>query len=199
MLRFAFSILVATVAVAFLAGAVINGKLRIPLTLPLPHPAAAVAAQEPAAAPAPVPGPSPMPAPAPVDAISNSDDESYDKVEIGRGSSGGYETDIEIRGRTIHVEVDTGASYFSLTPDDAERLGFYLDPADFKYRFSTAAGAVLYAKVHINKVWIGDFEIDDVDAYVSPPHALAISLLGMNVLSRLSSVHISDSRLVLQR
>ncbi len=116
MLRLAFSMLLATIVVAFFAGAVINGKLRIPL--PLPHPAAAIAMQEPAAAPAPVPGPSPMPAPTPIDATSNSDDESYDKVEIGRGSSGGYETDIEIRGRAIHVEVDTGASYFSLTPDD---------------------------------------------------------------------------------
>jgi aspartyl protease family protein len=197
MLRLAFSMLLATIVVAFFAGAVINGKLRIPLSLP--HPAAAIAMQEPAAAPAPVPGPSSMPAPAPVDAISNSDDDSYDKVEIGRGSSGGYETDIEIRGRPIHVEVDTGASYFSLTPDDAERLGFYLDPADFKYRFSTPAGAILYAKVHVDRVWIGNFEIDNVDAYVSPPHALRISLLGMNVLSRLGSVHISDGRLVLQR
>jgi aspartyl protease family protein len=196
MLRLAFSMLIATITVAFLAGAVINGKLRIPLTFP--HAPQAVAAQEPSAVVLP-PVPTPVPAPAPVDAISNSDDESYEKVEVERGSSGGYETDIEIRDRAIHVEVDTGASYFSLTPDDAEKLGFYLDPTDFKYRFSTAAGTVFYAKVHIDRVWIGNFEIDNVDAYVSPPHALRISLLGMNVLSRLSSVHISDGRLVLQR
>jgi aspartyl protease family protein len=199
MLRLAFSMLVATIAVAFLAGAVINGKLRIPLTLPLPHPAAAVAVQEPAAAPEPMSGPSPTLVPAPVDAVSNSDDESYEKVEIGRGSSGGYETDIEIRGRTIHVEVDTGAKDFCLTADDASRLDIYLEPRDFRYPMSTAAGGVFYAKVHIGRVWIGNFEIDNVDAYVSPPHALGISLLGMSVLSRLSSVHMSDDRLVLQR
>jgi predicted aspartyl protease len=48
-------------------------------------------------------------------------------------------------------------------------------------------------------VYIGDFEIDDVDAFVSRPGALRFSLLGMNVLRHLGSVHISDGRLVLQR
>jgi aspartyl protease family protein len=197
MLRLAFSMLLATIAVAFLAGAVINGRLRIPLTLPLPHPAAAVAVQEPAAA-APAPQPSPVPAAAPVDAISNSDDESYDRIEITPDRGGNFETDIQVHGRTIHVIVDTGASLFVLTSDDAEKLGLDVEPTDFRYRTSTANGFALNAKVHLSKVWIGNLEIDEVDAYVAQPRALQMSLLGMNVLRRLS-VHISDGRLVLER
>jgi aspartyl protease family protein len=199
MLRLAFSMLVATIAVALLAGAVINGKLKIPFSLP--HPAAAAAAQEPAVvspAVVPVPASEPAPAPAPVDAVSNSDDESSDRIEIAPDRGGNYETDIDVHGRTIHVVVDTGASYFSLTADDAERLGFYLEPADFKYGSSTANGIAYSAKVHISRIWIGNFEVDEVDAFVSRPGALRTSLLGMNVLRRLN-VHIADGRLVLQR
>jgi aspartyl protease family protein len=201
MLRLAFSMLVATIAVALLAGAVINGRLKIPFSLP--HPAAVAAAQEPAVisppvVPVPASEPAPAPAPAPVDAVSNSDDESSDRIEIAPDRSGNFETDIEVHGRTIHVVVDTGASYFSLTADDAERLGFYLEPAEFKYGSSTANGIAYSAKVHISRIWIGNFEVDEVDAFVSRPGALQTSLLGMNVLRRLN-VHISDGRLVLER
>jgi aspartyl protease family protein len=195
MLRLAFSMLIATIAVAFLAGGVINGKLRIPL----PRLTAAVS-QAPAAAlmPTPVPPPTPASVPAPVQSNSDSFDENPDTIELTPDRGGNYETDIEVRGRTIHVIVDTGASYFSLTADDAERLGFYLEPADFKYRLSTANGFAYSAKVHIGRIWIGNFEVTEVDALVSQPGAMQTSLLGMNVLRRLN-VHISDGRLVLQR
>ncbi|MEW6435948.1 MAG: TIGR02281 family clan AA aspartic protease [Pseudomonadota bacterium] len=191
MLRLAFSMLAATVAVALLAGAVINGKLSLPL--PRLQPAAAVAVAEPS------PPPAPAPVPTPVETNSSTADQSQDAVEIVPNSRGGYETDIYIRGRAVHVEVDTGATFLSLTYQDAMAVGLYLTGSDFRYQTSTANGTGRVAKVHLNEVRIGDFSIYDVDALVSQPWALRTSLLGMNVLSRLGSVHIADGRLVLQR
>ncbi|HTV70138.1 MAG TPA: TIGR02281 family clan AA aspartic protease [Rhizobiaceae bacterium] len=188
MLRLAFSMLAATVAVALLAGAVINGKLTVPL--PRRQPAAAVAVAEPL--------PPPAPAPAPVETNSSTADQSRDEVEIVPNSRGGYETDIYIRGRAVHVEVDTGATFLSLTYQDAMAVGLHLTGSDFRYQTSTANGIGRVAKVHLNEVRIGDFSIYDVDALVSQPWALRTSLLGMNVLSRLGGVHIADGRLVLQ-
>jgi aspartyl protease family protein len=199
MLRFAFSMLVATVAIALLAGSVINGKLKISLPQ-LPQPAAVVAVQQPPAPqPAPLPTPAPTPSPAAFDTASNASDDSYNRIEIAPNRVGNFETDIEVHGRTIHVMIDTGATYFVLTAEDADRLGLYLEPADFRYRLSTANGFAMNAKVHLSKVWIGNFEIDEVDALVAQPRAMQISLLGMNVLRRLGGIHISDGRLVLER
>ncbi len=190
MLRFALSMLVAVVVVALFAGAVINGKLRIPLSFP--RPAAAVAVQEAAVAPVPAPLP-------PATVQTNSSDSSLDTIEIAPDRMGNYETDIEIYGRTIHVMIDTGATYLALSAQDADAIGLHPTPDDFHYRTSTANGTGIAAKVHINALYIGDFSVYDVDAFVLQPGALQHSLLGMNVLSRLGGVHISDGRLVLQR
>jgi aspartyl protease family protein len=196
MLRFAFSMLIATIAVAFLAGAVINGKLRVPLSFE--HPAAAVAAQETPSVVAPTPPP--PPAPVPVQTNSNADDQSEDTVEIEPNRVGQYETDIYIRGQRIHVEVDTGATYLSLRYEDAMAIGLNLSASDFQHQMSTANGNAKFAMVRINEVRIGGISVYDVDAVVSQPWALrSHSLLGMSVLGRLSSVHIADGRLVLER
>src|ERR1700744_548286 len=132
MLRLAFSMLLATIAVAFLAGAVINGRLRISLSFP--RAPEAVAAQEPPAVIAPAPSPAPMPAP--VEANSRLDDQDDDTVEIEPNRLGQYETDVYIRGRRVHVEVDTGATFLSLRYQDAMAIGLYLSASDFHYRTS---------------------------------------------------------------
>jgi aspartyl protease family protein len=189
MLRLAFSMLVATISVALLAGAVINGKLRFPF--PLPEQAAAF--REPLTAPAPKFLPIP-----PVQANSNGDNSSTETVEIEPDCCGRYETDVYIRSQRVHVVVDTGATSLSLTYQDAMAIGLNLSASDFNTITSTANGRGKAAKVHIDEVRIGDFSVYDVDALVMKPWALQTSLLGMNVLSRLGSVHISDGRLVLQ-
>ncbi len=179
MLRFALSIFVAVVAATLFASSLLKGKLA----LPAPRPAAAVAVQDPSAVTATTPPAS----------------QSLDTVEIAPDAAGNYQTDIDIDGRTIHAVVDTGATYLSLTSEDADALGINLAPADFRYRTMTANGVGTAAKVHINTVRIANIEVDDVDALVMQPGALGRSLLGMSVLSRLGGVHIAEGRLVLQR
>jgi aspartyl protease family protein len=181
MLRFALTILVVVVAATLCASSLLNGKLAIGV----PHPTAA-AVQE--AAPVAVAAPPQSQA-----------SQSLDTVEIAPDAAGNYFTDIDIDGRTIHVVVDTGATYLSLRSEDADALGINLAPADFHYRTMTANGIGTAAKVHLNSLRIANIEIDDIDAFVMQPRALRTSLLGMNVLSHLGGVHIADGRLVLQR
>lgn len=179
MLRFALLILVAVVAATLAVRPMLSGKLAVPQP-------AATATPEPSVAQAPrVP--------------ASSATQSLDKVEIAPDAAGNYLTDIDIDGRTIHVIVDTGATYLSLTSEDADSLGINLAPADFRYRTMTANGVGTAAKVHLNAMRIANIEIDDVDALVMQPGALGRSLLGMSALSRLGGVHISDRRLILHR
>lgn len=184
MLRFAFMSLALAVAGTLLFGMMLTGRLTMPAAHPL---AAAPAPDGPAGSAVATPK-------APADR-----GQSLDTVEIAPDHAGNYLTDIDIDGQTIHVVVDTGASYLSLSSEDADALGINLAPADFRFRFSTANGVAAAAKVHVNTIRLGNIEIDDVDAFVSQPGALKRSLLGMNVLSRLGGIHISDGRLILQR
>jgi aspartyl protease family protein len=183
MLRFALTIFIAVVAAAFFASSLLKDKL----SAPAPQQTVAVAQQEQPAASAQ--------AAQPVHQAS----QSLDTVEIAPDSAGNYLTDIDIDGRTIHVVVDTGATYLSLTSEDADALGLNLAPADFRYQTMTANGIGTAAKVRLNAIRIANIEIDDVDALVMQPGALGRSLLGMSALSRLGGVRISDGRLVLQR
>jgi aspartyl protease family protein len=181
MLRFALTILVAVIAATLFASSMINGKLP----LELPHPAT-VAAQQPATI-------------LPAQTAASQPNESLDTIQIAPDSAGNYQTDIDIDGRTIHVIVDTGATYLSLTSQDADALGINLAPADFHYRMMTANGIATAAKVHLDTIRIANIEIDGVDALVMQPGALGRSLLGMSALSRLGGVRISNGRLILQR
>lgn len=125
--------------------------------------------------------------------------EGFGQIAIAPDQFGNYLTDVEIDGRAIKMVVDTGATYVSLTSQDADALGINLAPVDFRYRTMTANGEGTAAKVHLNAVRIANIEIDGVDAFVMPPGSLGHSLLGMSALSRLAKVEISEGRLVLRQ
>lgn len=121
------------------------------------------------------------------------------EIELVADHLGHYAANVEVEGRKIHMLVDTGASFVSLTSDDAETLGLSRSQADFKMRLSTANGIVRAAPIHLSQLRIGSIEIDDVDALILPPGALAQSLLGMSALNKLSSFAVSTGRLVLRQ
>lgn len=130
---------------------------------------------------------------------STSGVQGFGQIAIAPDQFGNYLTDVEIDGRDIKMVVDTGATYVSLTSQDADALGLSPSPSDFRYRTMTANGIGTAAKVHIDALRIANLEIDGVDAFVMQPGMLARSLLGMSALSRLGSVQISDGTLVLKR
>ncbi len=112
---------------------------------------------------------------------------------------GQFQAAIEIGGQRLPAMVDTGASYVSLSYEDADRIGIRPLPADFKYTVSTANGHAFVAKVELPSVRLGSIEVRDVTALVSDRGQLGQTLLGMSFLSRLSSVKMDHGRLLLAR
>jgi aspartyl protease family protein len=125
--------------------------------------------------------------------------EAHGQIAIAPDRSGNYMTNVDIDGHFIRMVVDTGATYVSLTNEDADAIGFRPGPAHYTYRTVTANGAGVAAKVHIDRLEIDGMEIDDVDAFVLPPGALGTSLLGMSALNRLAGVEMSNGVLVLRQ
>jgi aspartyl protease family protein len=121
------------------------------------------------------------------------------EVDLVANRAGNYETEVEINGQSIRMIVDTGASFVSLSNEDANLLGIHPSPSDFRYRTMTANGTGVAAKVHLNSLRLGPMEVYDVDAFVMGPHMLATSLLGMSVLKRLGSVQLSGDTLILRQ
>ena len=116
-------------------------------------------------------------------------------IEPDRG--GQYETKVEIDGQRLPVMIDTGATFLTLSYEDAERLGIRLMPSDYKYRTSTANGSTLVGEVRLSRVTLGSITIRDVQALVCGPGQLSQTLLGMSFLSRLSSMTMDHGRLAL--
>ena len=110
---------------------------------------------------------------------------------------GQYETEVEIDGQRLPVMIDTGATFLTLSHEDAERLGIRLMPSDFATRTSTANGTAMVGKVQLSRVTLGSITVRDVTALVCGRGQLAQSLLGMSFLSRLSSLSVDHGRLAL--
>ena len=103
--------------------------------------------------------------------------------------------DAEVNGTPIHFLVDTGATWVSLTRDDAIRAGV-AGGLDYSQPITTANGVVKMAPVTLRTVRIGQLEIGSVDATVMP-EAGGISLLGQSFLNRLRSYEMRGDVLTL--
>jgi aspartyl protease family protein len=119
-------------------------------------------------------------------------------VEIEAGRGGHFHTEAEINGREIAVMVDTGATVVSLSYEDAERAGIYLNRGDFTRAVSTANGVARVASVTLDRVSIGEITVRNVPATVAEPGRLRTTLLGMSFLGRLSRFDMRSGMLVLQ-
>jgi aspartyl protease family protein len=114
-------------------------------------------------------------------------------------SQGHFFADATINGQKVRALVDTGASFVSLSPGDAERLGVKVAREDFTYRMSTANGVVAAAPVRLSEVQIGDVVLRDVAAIVGREGGPPVTLLGMSFLSRLRAFETSGGQLVLRQ
>ncbi len=121
-----------------------------------------------------------------------------DAVVIPPDHNGQFQTTVEIEGQRLPVMVDTGATFVSLSFEDADRLGIRPLPADFKYVSNTANGAVFYARIEIAEIRLDQIAVRHVTAFVAPRGALFRTLLGMSFLSKLRGFRTEGGRLVLQ-
>jgi len=119
------------------------------------------------------------------------------QMVIQAGPHGHFFVEAQIRSRNIRFLVDTGASFVTLSQDDAERLGYAIHQLDYSGISNTANGMARFAPVVIDEIAIGDFVVRDVQASVidSPMEG---SLLGMAFLRKLPGFEVRHDRLILK-
>ncbi|WP_374311422.1 TIGR02281 family clan AA aspartic protease [Dongia sp.] len=119
-------------------------------------------------------------------------------VSFTRASSGHYEVRASLDGVAITFYVDTGASAIVLTPQAAERLGYDLDKLAYNMMSETANGYGRSAPIRIDELVMGPIVMHDVPAHVNMT-GMSHSLLGMEFLSRLKSLHIEGDTLTIEQ
>lgn len=122
---------------------------------------------------------------------------TYGEVEIRAARNGNFYTVATLNGTNIDGLVDTGATYVSLTFEDAETLA--LDPLnlDYSIRLRTANGIAYGAPVELDEVTIGGITVNNVEGIVGQKGAKSITLLGMSYLSRAGGFKVVGNRLIL--
>jgi aspartyl protease family protein len=105
------------------------------------------------------------------------------KVVLQADGQGHFITQGQINGGTIRMLVDTGATAIALPAQDAQRLGIDYRKGEAG-RSNTANGVVPVYRVKLDKVRIGDIELNHVDAIVLEA-GLPFALLGMSFLNRM--------------
>ena len=107
---------------------------------------------------------------------------SSGRISLPADSGGHFMASGSINGRPVQFMVDTGASSVALGVGDAERIGLPWR-AGQPVRIGTANGVVQGWRIKLASVRIGDVELYEVDAVVTP-QAMPFVLLGNSYLSR---------------
>ena len=120
-----------------------------------------------------------------------------DAMVLQRDRSGQFHIEAQVDGQAAEVLVDTGAAIVALTVDEAERLGYPVDPTSFVPMMQTASGTGNGTIVHLDRLEVAGAEFHDVDAVVLD--GLAVNLLGQTVLAKLGQVSLEGDRMVIRR
>lgn len=118
------------------------------------------------------------------------------KIVLPVGSGGHFMAQGAINGRAMQFMVDTGASAVGMSQADAERAGVNYRSGR-QVPIGTANGVVPGWVVKLNSVRIGDVEVHEVDAIVTPAF-MPYVLLGNSFLSRFQMQRNND-QMVLER
>jgi aspartyl protease family protein len=118
-------------------------------------------------------------------------------VVILRNGGGHFGVRAEIDSEPMSLLVDTGATFVTLTPEDAADIGIDPSALDYAVPIQTANGTIRAASIQLDRIAIGPIERQDVPALVAPRGALDESLLGLSFLDKLGGYSISGDRLVL--
>ncbi|MCL2322465.1 MAG: retroviral-like aspartic protease family protein [Oscillospiraceae bacterium] len=87
--------------------------------------------------------------------------------------------------RNIDLTLDTGASVTTLSKDILYQLGYDFEFKN-KRRITTASGVEFVNKLELEKIKIGDFELNDIEVYAHtfPEESFSLGVLGLNILSQ---------------
>ena len=118
------------------------------------------------------------------------------RIVLTAGSGGHFMTQGAINGQAAVFMVDTGATLVSMSAADAQRLGLNYKAGQLGYS-NTANGTTAAWRIKLASVRVGDVEIYEVDALVSP-QPMPFMLLGNSFLSRFQMKREND-QMVLER
>lgn len=106
-------------------------------------------------------------------------------VRINASNGGHYYAQGRINGRPVDFLVDTGATIIAMNRPMAEKLGIRYEDGE-AITVSTANGMAKAYRVKLKSVRIGEVELKNVDASVSPGNFPSKILLGNSFLSRVN-------------
>ncbi len=119
------------------------------------------------------------------------------RIVLTVGSGGHFMSQGAINGQAVNFMVDTGATSVALSAADAQRVGLNYRAGRPIY-VSTANGTAPAWTVKLNSVKVGDVEIYDVDAVVSP-QSMPFVLLGNSFLNRFQMKRDNDQMVLEKR
>jgi aspartyl protease family protein len=124
--------------------------------------------------------------------------QGYRELQIPANGQNQYFVEALVNGVNVRFLVDTGATFVSLSPAVAARIGLWENASSPHYRFNTANGVTTGYGVKLNTIDFGSIYMADVDAVVNPGLG-PLNLLGENFLHKLASVEQRDGRLILRQ
>ncbi len=117
-------------------------------------------------------------------------------VELTRATDGLFYVDALVNGQNVHFRVDTGAATTVLTAADAARVGA-VGTGEMPWAAETANGERTLPLMRVSHMNVGITAVADVTVAIAPD-GLDVSLLGANLLSRVSSMTIEGDRMTLE-
>ena len=119
------------------------------------------------------------------------------RIVLTAGSGGHFVTAGQINGKSVQFMVDTGATSIAMGAQDAERAGINYKAGQM-IGISTANGNTQGYRIKLNSVRIGDVEVFDVDAVVTP-QAMPYMLLGNSFLTRFQMTRENEQMTLVKR
>ncbi|MEO5659988.1 MAG: retropepsin-like aspartic protease [Polaromonas sp.] len=104
------------------------------------------------------------------------------RIVLQESSGGHFMTTGQINGRAVQFMVDTGATTIAMSTLDADRAAIHYKNGQL-VQMTTANGVVQGFRIKLNSVRVGDVEVFDVDAVVTP-QPMPYMLLGNSFLTR---------------
>ncbi len=119
------------------------------------------------------------------------------RVVLTADSRGHFMTQGAINGRPVTFMLDTGATSIALSADDAQRIGLDYSKGQ-RVMINTANGVSQGYRLRLQSVRVGDVQVYDIDAVVSP-QAMPFVLLGNSFINRFSMRRDADQMVLEKR
>jgi aspartyl protease family protein len=119
------------------------------------------------------------------------------RVVLSADSRGHFMTQGAINGRPVTFMLDTGATTVALSMADAQRIGLDYSKGQ-PVQISTANGVAPGFRLRLSSVRVGDVEVYDIDAIVSP-QGMPFVLLGNSFINRFSMRRDADQMVLEKR